>query len=832
MKIANVTLLVLVAGLLLGGAAWAKAPMSPGGPDWDLLKSGPGPGDVGGFTGPKQGGDTVATATVIPGLPYNDTGTTCGYAHDYNEVCPFTTPGSPDVVYAYSPAANVNVDIDLWGSAYDTKLYVYENAVTPGAPLACNDDYYSDYTSFLENVPFTGGNTYYIVVDGYGSSSCGNYVLNVLEYVPCIVPCPPGAQIEGEPPLVDGYLDTWNGGCNNNLAAPPLQTVTKPNFCGVTGWYDAGSSRDTDWLVVEATGSQVVWTLDAEYYPTYGFELLNMPNCGAAAVGQTILAGPCAPATMTINTTPGQLVYLWVGPSDWESNYEYNYVINITGIVIDSVDFTNPAIDESCPFGGPGDQDGFLDPGETFQFSVDMQNIFGADLTGLVVSAAITQGSGTIEPVDVLVGDLADGAIVTLDFSGVVGLGNCCGDIFEIGLTVTANELMKPAGPFPFGYFVGDYTPPLPVPIFLEEFETWPLAGWTITDASNPGGWGWDSGLTNGCGKPNLTGGAGDYAAADSDCYGPGTVTDTAMVSPPFSLAGGYAGASLSFSYDFNSWAFALDEGRVDISTDGWATFDTLFSVGPAAVANGTEVVDLAPYVGEPGVELRFYYHGEWDYWFQVDDVLVEGLVPQPCYTAPCADPDFSSWILQTTDFQNFYKWETVCIDMTDPAYPSYVDFYVDGVYIGTDWTHPFCITFDASAWPIGPHELYAVVNTCEISWMTNVATFYTVGSVYAIPKADPPTGIAELTTQFTANAQWGAGAYTYLWWFGDGTPPSTEMNPEHTFMDPGDYLVTLQVWDGLGERYICAPYKVTVVELPLPFLEPDFVVANPRMVF
>ena len=47
---------------------------------------------------PRQGGDTIEDATVIPGLPYSNTGTTEGFVDNYNEVCPYTGSTSPDVV--------------------------------------------------------------------------------------------------------------------------------------------------------------------------------------------------------------------------------------------------------------------------------------------------------------------------------------------------------------------------------------------------------------------------------------------------------------------------------------------------------------------------------------------------------------------------------------------------------------------------------------------------------------------------------------------------------------------------------------------------------------
>ena len=115
---------------------------------------------------------------------------------------------------------------------------------------------------------------------------------------------------------------------------------------------------------------------------------------------------------------------------------------------------------------------------------------------------------------------------------------------------------------------------------------------------------------------------------------------------------------------------------------------------------------------------------------------------------------------------------------------------------------------------------------------MTNVSTFYTVGAAFGNPKADPPAGIAPFTTQFTANAQWGSGVYDFNWDMGDFIVKTTTYNvanPEHTFNAAGDYAVTLILTDSLGEMWISNPYKVTVYDLPLPFLDLDFVTANPN---
>jgi hypothetical protein len=141
----------------------------------------------------RQGGEDIATAVAIDALPYNNTGTTDGYTDDYDEACPYTGSTSPDVVYSFTPATATAVDVSLCGegTGYDTKVYVYENeagalasTVDGGEASACNDDECENSTtswlSFLPGVLLNEGNTYYIVVDGYGGAS-GAYEIEITE---------------------------------------------------------------------------------------------------------------------------------------------------------------------------------------------------------------------------------------------------------------------------------------------------------------------------------------------------------------------------------------------------------------------------------------------------------------------------------------------------------------------------------------------------------------------------------------------------------------------------------------------------------------------------
>lgn len=288
---------------------------------------------------PRQGGDTIASATVIGGLPYTDVGTTAGYVHNYDEVCPYTGSLSPDVVYSYVAGAGIAaIKIDLCYSSFDTKVYVYENA--QGNLIACNDDFYFalpcyTYSSALESVAVTAGNTYYIVVDGYGSAS-GSYQLDVTEVAaPTPFDCPAGALQENEPPCQDGYTDGWNGGCNSTPAV--WQAVdAQANGCAILcGWSctyvapNGYSSRDTDWFESIGTGVTVNLTSVAEF--ALQSILIYGTNCNA--LGYVIAtSGPGVPNTLSYLINNGAPVWTWEGAQGFSGVPNSQYKFEICGI--------------------------------------------------------------------------------------------------------------------------------------------------------------------------------------------------------------------------------------------------------------------------------------------------------------------------------------------------------------------------------------------------------------------------------------------------------------------------------------------------------------------
>ncbi len=288
------------------------------------------------FDGGRVAGDTIEEAWVISSLPFTGNDNTCGFNDDYDEVCPYTGSTSGDVVYAYTPSSDEAINIDLCYSQYDTKVYVYEDMWTPGNPYACNDDFHFSapcytYSSAIEMLNVYAGHTYYIVVDGYGGS-CGDYQLDVTADEPCVLECPGGAMLEGEPGCYDEYYDGHNGGCNSEgWTLIEAQTGTEAVVCGesCTYMYQGNQTRDTDWYEITAVGGTVTATVTAEF--PVQFILIYGPDCNNLQY-DLLTGGPCEPLTLSYNATAGQLLWLWVGASVFEGVPLSDYILEVSGI--------------------------------------------------------------------------------------------------------------------------------------------------------------------------------------------------------------------------------------------------------------------------------------------------------------------------------------------------------------------------------------------------------------------------------------------------------------------------------------------------------------------
>jgi hypothetical protein len=285
----------------------------------------------------REQGDTVEDPFIITVPTFHDTGFTCPFMNDYDEACPYSGSDSPDVVYRFDAPYDCSADIDLCMSGYDTKIYVYENEVTPGSPLACNDDFPGcgpdGYRSWL-NASFTEGNTYYIVIDGFGGD-CGHYDLNMQGYLPCVW-CPEGAFVEEEPGCMDPANDVHNGGCNSD---PPVFDHLEPseetiNVCGTSGTYVVGGQtyRDTDWYQIDlANESEIGLRCIANFDVRLGI-VDGREGCENVSSFYSYMDAPiCYLAYLDETLAPGTW-WVWIGPTGFTGiPCGEEYMLELTG---------------------------------------------------------------------------------------------------------------------------------------------------------------------------------------------------------------------------------------------------------------------------------------------------------------------------------------------------------------------------------------------------------------------------------------------------------------------------------------------------------------------
>ncbi len=304
-------------------------------------------------------GERCSSAIPIAALPYTNAGTNAGYADNSNEECPYTVTGGLDVCYVYTPATDERVTIDLCGSDYDTKVYVYANGVPPA--IACNDDWGvtgcgpNGWASRLECVQLTGGIAYCIVVDAYSAADIGDYVLSVARcnqiFGRCCYgdPLAPSCSVSTQDACVSQLAGSWeialdcatacpvcdvipvgipetpenqdssnaysdpNGGCNNDDGTCGGVNTWGSITCGVTYsgkifYYtgpvcDGGPSefRDTDWWNLTLTDSaslQITCVTDAP--GTDALVVLFQDNCVSYTPwGEALQSAPCVPMGFT-----------------------------------------------------------------------------------------------------------------------------------------------------------------------------------------------------------------------------------------------------------------------------------------------------------------------------------------------------------------------------------------------------------------------------------------------------------------------------------------------------------------------------------------------------
>jgi len=152
--------------------------------------------------------------------------------------------------------------------------------------------------------------------------------------------------------------------------------------------------------------------------------------------------------------------------------------------------------------------------------------------------------------------------------------------------------------------------------------------GWIVNNAVGAQGWAFN----NPHARANNTGGAGNFAIADSDHYGPGINMNTELRSPVLNLSA-LSSVTLTFKTDLNYYEFGDSEvAEVDVSLNNAGTWTNVWQQTSDVPGPQQVTLDLSTLTaGKAEVQLRFhYYNAVFDGWWQIDDVrLGQCLVPE-----------------------------------------------------------------------------------------------------------------------------------------------------------------------------------------------------------
>jgi hypothetical protein len=137
----------------------------------------------------------------------------------------------------------------------------------------------------------------------------------ICSYCPCVIPCPAGGVAEGEPECYDGYVDTFNGGCD--AATPAFQPIGFcETVCGESGIFLDGVeiTADFDWYeIVVESATELTWNVEAEF-PVGAWIIDGNAGCGGAVTLASVGALECSPIALTVAVEPGTY-WLVVAPA-------------------------------------------------------------------------------------------------------------------------------------------------------------------------------------------------------------------------------------------------------------------------------------------------------------------------------------------------------------------------------------------------------------------------------------------------------------------------------------------------------------------------------------
>jgi len=132
------------------------------------------------FSAPQN--DDFNNATVLTTLPSQAAEDTRNATVAPDD--PFCSGRSATVWFAFTPAANMRIEANTFGSDYDTTLSVWTGSRGALTQVACNDDSQGLQSRVFFNA--TAGVTYFFMVSSFGSGPGGDLVFNLLPAPPAL----------------------------------------------------------------------------------------------------------------------------------------------------------------------------------------------------------------------------------------------------------------------------------------------------------------------------------------------------------------------------------------------------------------------------------------------------------------------------------------------------------------------------------------------------------------------------------------------------------------------------------------------------------------------
>ncbi|MBC8526453.1 MAG: T9SS type A sorting domain-containing protein [Candidatus Cloacimonetes bacterium] len=398
--------------------------------------------------GSRQIGDNCATpipVTLPADLPYGDyLQTTCGRDYNYDATCLGIYDEGEDIIYEVTVISEVTVDITMDPLVFSDLLgtgLAIDDVCPPGEPCLAYDTGPLGIR-YLNAVALVPG-TYYIMVDSGPPEwmHCIEHFNLTIEET--CVECPGWGIPEGEPCLVDGDVDNFNGGCNS--VPPVFSTIScGETICGTASTFITGvlTYRDTDWYqVVLNEQCELTWTAIAE------FELLIfILDAGSEDCLDFVLLGwdtgmPCEEVTVSATVTPGAY-WLWIGPSVFTgypcTGGNNDYVATLTcEPIAPETSLSLPEYTEGCP-GQAVSIPVYLDNPDTWEVEgIDMTITFDEtvlDATGGTLGAVLADlGYG------LFVNTYVDGEVTVVIYA-MTDLFNDSGDIIFLEFNVVGVE--------------------------------------------------------------------------------------------------------------------------------------------------------------------------------------------------------------------------------------------------------------------------------------------------------------------------------------------------------------------------------------------------------